>query len=128
MTDNQSGMPPSTDFTKNPFLLNLADITQEQFDLAMSKQTQDRSPCRYSAPCILGAVMPKELVDQLVAMRLDTTGIKRVTDSTLVVFKDAIERERADRIQWAFDVYISQPSRSKAIFEQYLPHLDHSGY
>jgi hypothetical protein len=130
LPDNQSGMPPSADFIATPFLLDLANITQEQFDRAISKRlaATGASPCHYSAPCILGAAMPQELVDQLVAMKHDSSGITRLATAQLVVFKDGIEQSRADHVQWAFDVYASQPERSKAIFEMYLPHLDHSGY
>ena len=105
-----------------PYIADLDALTQEQFDLAM----KNPGTCRYSSPCIIGALLPQEVIDQLMRDDRDETAIGRITE--FVIFKDADQAARAARIQIAFDMFFSEEDKARAVLRDELPNLDHSGY
>lgn len=104
-----------------PYVVDLDSLTQEQFDRAM----QHTGSCRYSAPCIIGAMLPQDVIDRLVRLDKDEDCIERI--SRHVIFKDAEQAQRAERIQSAFDLFGIAEDAPHTLREA-LPHLDHSGY
>lgn len=112
--------------TITPVLLDLNKLTQEQLDRAMEKP----GSCRYSGPCIIGAMLPQEMVDKIVSDQMDTWPVRDMDD--YIIHMDADEYERATAVQKAFDSLTSANkdtiTTSRAILRQLLPHLDHSKY
>lgn len=90
-----------------PITIDIAVLTQEQFDLAMANP----GSCKYSGPCIIGAMMPTEFVEYLKTNSsnsysgavLDHVDVGVLEGLGLVKFATDEDRAVASRVQIAFD-------------------------
>lgn len=105
--------------SRNPFHVDLSALTQEQFDRAM----QNPGSCSYSGPCILGAMMPDELVATLKDKALDTSSVTRLENLGYVSFEDAKALNKARSVQQAFDWFNSNPLHYGNTLQKLLPHI-----
>jgi hypothetical protein len=112
--------------TPLPILLDLDTLTQEQFDRAMANP----GSCRYSGPCIIGAMLPQKMIDEIVHGAYDSCSV--LSMGAYFLFDGLEALERAQLVQQSFDALSSDLEGSRdnarARLKDLLPHLDHSGY
>lgn len=96
-----------------PVKLDLDKLTQEQFDRAMANP----GSCTYSSPCIIGAMMPNELVERLKDGIMIGNGVRDFTNIRELVRLKVVsfpqdQLTRAFSVQKIFDSLKKSDSHS----------------